>query len=156
MAKTIENNYLQRYIFRKAKQLGAEIVGFASTDRWEEFKDTKPAYFPQNIFPPTKSVIVLGIPIFIPMLDTTPSIVYSELYNTTNRLLDDIAYKLTISINTKGFQTIFFSKRRIWRYFNFNCQAWSGLLTRNSRKICRSWNDWVQPHVAYKGIRAKS
>lgn len=110
MAKTIENNYLKRYILRKAKQLGAEIVGFASIARWEEFKDTKPAYFPQNIFPPAKSVIVLGIPIFIPMLDTTPSIVYSELYNTTNRLLDDIAYKLSIAINAKGHQTIFFPR----------------------------------------------
>ena len=110
MTNSHENNYLKRYIIRKAKQLGAEIVGFAPASRWDEFKDTTPAYYPQNIFPFTRTVIVLGVPIFIPMLDTTPSIVYSELYNTTNRLLDDIGYKLSVTINTKGHKTIFFPR----------------------------------------------
>lgn len=110
MGKSPENNYLKRYIVRKAKQLGAEIVGVAPVSRWHEFKDTKPAYYPQNIFPFTKTVIVLGVPIIIPMLDTTPSIIYTELYNTTNRLLDDIAYKLSLVITNKGHQSIFFPR----------------------------------------------
>jgi epoxyqueuosine reductase len=110
MANSLENNYIKRYIVRKAKQLGAEIVGFAPVTRWEENKDTKPPYYPQSIFPFTKTVIVLGVPIFIPMLDTTPSIVYSELYNTTNRLLDEIGYKLSIALNAKGHQAIFFPR----------------------------------------------
>lgn len=109
MGNTVDSN-LKRDIIRKAKQLGAQIVGFAPIARWKEYKDTKPAYFPQNIFPFTKTVIVLGIPIFIPMLETTPSIVYSELYNTTNRLLDEIAYQLSVTINAKGHQAIFFPR----------------------------------------------
>jgi len=110
MEKIVKDKDLKRNIIRKAKQLGAEIVGFAPISQWEEYKDTKPEYFPQNIFPFTKSVIVLGIPIFIPMLETTPSIVYSELYNTTNRLLDEIAYKLAAALNAKGHQAIFFPR----------------------------------------------
>lgn len=110
MAKTVEDNNLKRDIFRKAKQLGASIVGFAPVARWEEYKDIQPEYFPQNIFPFTKNVIVLGIPILIPMLETTPSIVYAELYNTTNRVLDEIAYKLSVMINAKGRKAVFFPR----------------------------------------------
>ena len=110
MKKISESNNLKRDIIRKVKQLGAEIVGFAPVTRWEEQKDLKPEYFPHNIFPFTKTVIVMGIPVFIPMLETTPSIVYSELYNTTNRLLDEIAYKLSAIINAKGHKAIFFPR----------------------------------------------
>ncbi len=110
MGSSIGNQNLKQYIVRKAKQMGAEIIGFAPVTRWEEYNETKPSFFPQNILPNTKTVIVLGVPILIPMLDTTPSIVYSELYNTTNRLLDDIAYKITVAINAKGYPSVFFPR----------------------------------------------
>jgi len=110
MTKVPDNSNLKRNISRKAKQLGAEIIGFAPVDRWDEHKHTKPEYFPQHIFPFTKTVIVLGVPIFIPMLETTPSIVYSELYNTTNRLLDDMAYQLAVYIQKKGHRAVFFPR----------------------------------------------
>ena len=110
MVKKQDSSNIKQNIIRKAKQLGADLIGFTSTDRWNEFKDTTPEYFPQNIFPGTQNVIVLGTRILIPMLDTTPSIVYSELYNTTNRLLDDIAYKLSVYINNKGYKAAFFPR----------------------------------------------
>ena len=97
-------------IICKAKQLGSDLIGFAPINRWEEYKETKPEYFPQHIFPGTQSVIVIGTRILIPMLDTTPSIVYSELYNTTNRLLDEIAYKLSVYLNNKGYKAVFFPR----------------------------------------------
>lgn len=83
---------LKKDIKRKAKQLGANIIGIAPAERWEQRNEIGVSNFPQSIFPFTKSVIVLGVQIFLPMLETTPSIVYSELYNTANRLLDDIAF----------------------------------------------------------------
>jgi epoxyqueuosine reductase QueG len=101
---------LKQQIIRKARQEGAGIVGFASIDRWAEHAETEEAFFPQNIFPFTQTVIVLGVPVFIPMVDTTPSIVYAELYNTTNRLLDEIAYKLAAYLNTKGCRAVFFPR----------------------------------------------
>jgi epoxyqueuosine reductase QueG len=101
---------LKKAIVRQAKKDGASIVGFASVDRWEEYGETAPLFFPQNSFPFARTVIVAGIPILIPMLDTTPSIVYSELYNTTNRLLDEIAYRLAVFLNGKNFRTAFFPR----------------------------------------------
>jgi epoxyqueuosine reductase QueG len=65
----------KQQIIRKAKQLGAELTGFASTGRWEEYRETQESFFPHRIFPFTRTVIVLAVPIPIPMLDTTPSIV---------------------------------------------------------------------------------
>jgi len=108
MANDVEK--LKREIGKRAKQLGVDIIGIAPVERWEQNNETTPPYYPQSIFPFTKSVIVLGIQIFLPMLETTPSIIYSELYNTTNRVLDDIAYKLSGYLNSKGYKAVFFPR----------------------------------------------
>ena len=54
-----------------------------SFDPWvpEEFR-------PRAIFPETNTVIVLGLPVSLPVLETAPSIHYHELYRTINTLLD--------------------------------------------------------------------
>jgi epoxyqueuosine reductase QueG len=101
---------LKKAIVRQAKKDGAAIVGFASVARWEEYRETASLFFPQSSFPFAKTVIVAGIPILIPMLDTTPSIVYSELYNTTNRMLDEIAYRLSVFLNERNFRTAFYPR----------------------------------------------
>lgn len=101
---------LKSHIIEEARNLGADIIGFAPVKRWEDFGETSPEYFPQNIWPGTKTVIVLGIQIFLPMLETTPSIVYSELYNTTNRILDETAYKLANSLSRLGQKAFFFPR----------------------------------------------
>ena len=101
---------LKEEIIQKAESFGIDIVGVAPVTRWETYNETEPAYYPQNIWPETKTVIVLGVQIFLPMLETTPSIVYSELYNTTNRLLDEAAYKLANYLNRKGQQAFFFPR----------------------------------------------
>jgi epoxyqueuosine reductase len=110
MALQSDSDRLRKEIIRQSKALGVGIIGFAPVERWEQQKETTPEYYPQNIFSFTHTVIVLGIPILIPMLETTPSIVYSELYNTTNRLLDDIAYKLSVYLNSKGQKAVFFPR----------------------------------------------
>jgi epoxyqueuosine reductase QueG len=110
MSKVLNNEILKRELNRKAKQLGADIIGIAPVERWKQHKETTKPYYPQSIFPFTRSVIVIGIQIFLPMLETTPSIIYSELYNTTNRVLDDIAYKLSAYINLKGHKAVFFPR----------------------------------------------
>jgi O-acetylhomoserine (thiol)-lyase len=52
----------------------------------------------------------MGVQIFLPMLATTPSIVYSELYNTTNRLLDEASYRIAGFLNNLGFRALFFPR----------------------------------------------
>lgn len=110
MAKVQNQSDLKQKLIRKARQLGVELVGFASVERWKEQKDIKPEYYPDRIFPFTKTVIVLGVPILIPMLDTTPSIVYSELYNTTNKALDETAYQLAVYLNKQNYRAVFFPR----------------------------------------------
>jgi epoxyqueuosine reductase len=105
-----ENIVLKERVRKKAFQLGAVLTGFASVDRWHAIPRTEPVFFPQHIFPFSRTVIVLALPLQIPILDTTPSIAYSELYNTTNRLLDEIAYKLTVFLNSLGYRAVFFPR----------------------------------------------
>lgn len=101
---------LKESIINESNRLGTNIIGFAPVERWEEFKDTKSEFFPQNIWPGVRTVIVLGIQIFLPMLETTPSSLYSELYNTLNRLTDDMAYNLANYLNRKGNKAFFFPR----------------------------------------------
>lgn len=101
---------LKSQIMAKALELGAELVGFAPASRWDEYDEVDAKYRPQSVWPKTKSVIVLGVPILLPMLETTPSINYSELYKTTNILLDQIAYRLSVFLLKQGHQAIFFPR----------------------------------------------
>ncbi|MDR2662368.1 MAG: O-acetylhomoserine, partial [Treponema sp.] len=78
---------LKKKISAQAESLGLSLIGFAPADRWEEKESPRRSSSPRSIWPWAKTVIVGGVPIFLPMLETTPSNLYSELYNTTNRLL---------------------------------------------------------------------
>ncbi|MDR1203075.1 MAG: hypothetical protein LBL58_15795 [Tannerellaceae bacterium] len=109
MAKRTGIN-LKKQLIAKAGSYGVRLIGFAPAGRWAEYNEMPACYFPQHVFPHTRTVIVLALPVFIPMLDTTPSIVYSELYTTSNRLLDEIAYKLALHLNNKGFRGVFFPR----------------------------------------------
>lgn len=101
---------LKRKIKRKATSLGANLVGFANIERWESQHLNDSAYWPQNIWPWSKTVIVLAVQLFPSMMETTPSVVYSELYNTTNRVLDNMAYGLANYLNKLGFRAHFFPR----------------------------------------------
>ena len=101
---------LKRKIKRESKKLGINLIGFANVERWSERAETASEYFPHTIWPWSKTVISLAVQIYLPMLETTPSVVYSELYNTTNRYLDESAYRLANFLNTLGFRAHFFPR----------------------------------------------
>lgn len=94
-------------ITKAAKNMGANLVGFASVSRWAEYNEVEEAYRPETIWPLAKTVIVLGVPVLLPIIETTPSINYVELYNTSNILLDQIAYRLSVFLNDHGHAAIF-------------------------------------------------
>lgn len=107
----LTNEELKQEIIKKAQDLGANIVRSCSVSKWKEIPIQEPEFWPQNIWPWVKNVVVLGIPLYAPMIDTTPSMVYQELYNTSNRILDDIAYHLTNYITTKqGYRALYFPR----------------------------------------------
>ena len=109
MAKQDASN-LKRKIKRRAMSLGMNLIGFADVERWAEQPLCGEEYWPQSIWPWSRTVISMAVQIFPSMLETTPSVVYSELYNTTNRLLDEAAYRLANYLNTLGFRAHFFPR----------------------------------------------
>ncbi|MBC9785485.1 epoxyqueuosine reductase [Heliobacterium chlorum] len=98
---------LKRKVTRYAKSLGAELVGYAPVSRWNEYGEVPTAYRPQHLWPQAKTIIVLGTPMLLPMLETTPSINHGVMYDTTNDFLDRIAYQLSLYLNRLGYASIF-------------------------------------------------
>lgn len=102
---------LKRQICEKARALGANLVRSCPAARWAEHPIQPPAFWPQNIWPWVQNVVVLGIPLYAPMMAASPSMVYQELYDTSNRVLDDMAYRLTNFITTElGFRALYFPR----------------------------------------------
>jgi epoxyqueuosine reductase len=104
------NNNLKAEILDKCAQFDVPLIGVASIERWTIplFEPWIPEqFYPQYIFPQTKSVIVLGLPVSLPVIETTPSIYYHELYRTINILLDQYGYRLSIFLNMKGYPSVF-------------------------------------------------
>ncbi len=100
-------NNLKAQLKRKARALGAALVGFTDVERYREyFPDSPTIFHPDRIWPEAKSVIVLAVPMPLPMLETTPSINYQELYTTSNIMLDRIAYDLVLYLDARGYPAI--------------------------------------------------
>jgi epoxyqueuosine reductase len=100
---------LKARVKQMAKDLGIPMIGFASVDRWIDppFRPWMPAeFFPQNVIPGTKTVIVIGLPVPLPILETAPSVYYHELYKTMNALLDQIAYRLAQFLCEEGHSAV--------------------------------------------------
>jgi len=89
-------------ITRFCKERGADLVGFAPVERWDEDGVVPPDFRPRALFPQARTVIVIGMAMPLPLVETTPSALHKELYDTTNRQLDDLAVALTRHLNRLG------------------------------------------------------
>jgi epoxyqueuosine reductase len=86
------------------------LQGYAASNRWEEplFEPWIPAqFYPHHILPQTQGVIVIGLPVALPVLETSPSIWYHELYKTVNSLLDQYTVQLASLLTRVGFPSVF-------------------------------------------------
>ena len=102
---------LKTEIYQKAIDLGAKIVRTCSISKWATQPIQEPEFWPQNIWPWAKSVIVLAIPLLYPMAATAPSMVYKEQYDTSNRIMDNMGYLLASYINIeKKFRALYFPR----------------------------------------------
>jgi epoxyqueuosine reductase QueG len=104
---TISDRNLKAKFVRQAHSLGASLVGFAPVERWAEFGEVAEPYRPQAIWKQARTVIVLGVPMLLPIIESTPSINYQEMYDTTNRLLDLLGFRLSVYLNDRGHASIF-------------------------------------------------
>jgi len=101
---------LKGSLLEKCRDMEISLVGVADVERWKSppFQPWMPKeFYPQSIFPEAKSVVVIGLPISLPVLETSPSIYYHELYATVNTLLDQYTYRLSNYLNEKGYPSIF-------------------------------------------------
>ena len=109
MAEPLSGLKLKNFIKNFCADNGAEMTGFASADAWDK-SEIPPDFRPRSIFPQAESVIVSGMSIPLPVVDTTPSALNKEVYETTNRQLDDLALKLTRRLNSMGFASFPFTR----------------------------------------------
>ncbi|MFA4885127.1 MAG: epoxyqueuosine reductase [Desulfotomaculaceae bacterium] len=108
--KCANKDQLKKEIIDFVTEKGADIVGFASVERWPEFNEVPPDFWPTALWSMARTVIVMGMQMPLPIVDTTPSIVHKELYDTCNRELDSLAFDLTRFLNKKGYASIFFPR----------------------------------------------
>jgi len=100
---------MKREILKRCRDLDIPLVGFASVKAWDDppFEPWAPEEFrPRAIYPEARTVVVIGMPVFLPILETTPSIYYHELYKTVNSLLDSSAYRIASLLNRRGYPSI--------------------------------------------------
>lgn len=100
---------LQLRVVNKCAELDVPLIGFAPADRWDSplFEPWVPEQFrPRAIYPGTETIIVIGIPVSLPVLETSPSIFYHELYKTVNTMLDQSSLRISIMLNGLGFPSI--------------------------------------------------
>ena len=107
---------IKEELLLKCRELGVPLVGFAPVEMWEKppeelpntFREWIPKEFwPQSIYPEAKTVVVIGLPVQLPIVETAPSIYYHELYNTVNALLDEKAYEISNFLTEKGYPSIY-------------------------------------------------
>lgn len=101
---------LKERIIRFCRQRGADLVGFAPVTRWDEAGEVPPEYRPQAVWLPAGTVIVIGMEMPLPVVETTPSVLHKELYGTVNRQLDNLAVLLVRYLNGLGHASFFFSR----------------------------------------------
>ncbi len=112
----MKSEALKKELLKKCRDLGIALLGFASVERWENppaelpntFSEWIPKEFwPQFIYPEAKTVMVIGLPVQLPIVETAPSIYYHELYETVNSMLDLKAYEISVFLNKKGYPSIY-------------------------------------------------
>jgi epoxyqueuosine reductase QueG len=101
---------LKKDIIKFAAAHGADILGFTSVESWPEYNEIPPDFWPTALWDMAKTVIVMGMQMPLPIVDTTPSILHKETYDTCNRELDALAFGLTRYLNKKGHASIFFTR----------------------------------------------
>ena len=97
---------LKRKIVGKAADCGAALVGIAPVSRWEEADEVPRDYRPKAIWAAAQSVIVAAVPMLLPVIESTPSINYQEMYDTSNRLLDEISFRLASWLTQQGHASV--------------------------------------------------
>jgi peroxiredoxin len=87
-----------------ARDWGIRAVGFLPALRWIASEDTPVGTAPLEVWPPVKSIVVLGIPEFpVTALDAAKEF---GGWDVRNGLLDTAAYRLSLYLNRRGYPSV--------------------------------------------------
>lgn len=100
------NQKLKKDVSAFLYERGADIVGVASTKTWAREDIVAESYRPDSLWTLTKSVIVIGLQMLLPVVETTPSVQHRDLYNACNHSLDRLAFDVTRWLNRRGFASV--------------------------------------------------
>ena len=64
----------KRDLLDEAARLGSTLVGFAPVTRWAEAGEVPPAYRPDAIWHMAKTVIVVGVPMLLPIVELSAKV----------------------------------------------------------------------------------
>lgn len=106
----LDGQELKDKIISFARDNGADLVGFAPVQRWAEADEVPDDFRPGFLWPMTRTVIVIGMGMPLPIVETSPSAIHMELYNTVNRELDGLAYRMVSFLNKENCPSIFFPR----------------------------------------------
>jgi len=101
---------LKKALQDRCRSMEIPLVGVADVERWEDppFHPWMPEeFYPRSIYPQARSVIVIGLPVTLVVLESSPSVYYRELYKTVNALLDQYTYRLSNFLNDLGYPSAF-------------------------------------------------
>lgn len=91
----MNSNDLKQKLARFLSRQGADLVGFAPAELWDREGPGASSFSPNLIWPPAQTVVVAGMGLPLPVVETTPSSYHMELYKTCNRELDSLAFITT-------------------------------------------------------------
>jgi epoxyqueuosine reductase len=114
MHMTSEGDRLFNKIVSIARDRGITDVSVASADSWNTdplvSERISKGFRPSDMLSTAESVIVFGIPIQRAILETSPSLMYHQLYDVVNRALDDAAERMALELNIEGYDAIYVSR----------------------------------------------
>ena len=97
-------------ILELADSLLIPVIGFADTSSWDSdpiiCASVPEECRPLSIMPEARSAIVIGIPVQYGAVITAPSLLYHELYKTSNTLLDSFALRFVLLLDRMGYKAI--------------------------------------------------
>ena len=120
-AKMRDEGKLTESIRRYAESIGVDILGVA--DPFNQLLQAAPeGHRPQDYLQGVESVVVLGMAVVEPVLDTTPSTIYSKHYDTINECLNTAAYRITKFLRAIGYESMYFPEtdnyRALWKQYD--------------------------------------
>lgn len=108
-SRSMEGN-LRRELEERCRSMDIPMMGVAPVEAWDEppFRPfVSPESAPRAIMPNATAVVVIGIPLPMPAIDSAPSIWYADTYRTVNQLLDQSTYRLSLFLESKGHAATF-------------------------------------------------